>query len=49
MYVYLRTIFQFSGIIPTSFRQGGDNFIPSPTSQPLKNPPRLALNYDFLV
>ena len=49
MFVYLRTKFQVSKIILTSFRQGGGVILPPPPqpppqNEPLKSPPRLGLN-----
>ena len=48
MGVYIRAKFEVSSIILTSFRQGGGNFTPPPPqNEPLKGPPRLALNQTF--
>ena len=47
MCVYLRTKFQVSSTILTSFRLGGGGGVilpPSPQNEPLKSPPRLELN-----
>ena len=41
MCVYLRTKFQVSSIILTSFRQGGVILPPQPQNEPLKGPPTL--------
>ena len=41
--VYLRTKFQVSSIILTSFRQGEGFYPPTPQNEPLKSPPRLGL------
>ena len=45
MCVYLRTKFQVSSIIITSFRQGegGWGVLPPPQNEPLKIPPKLGL------
>ena len=47
MCVYLRTKFQVSSIIITSFRQGEGVILtaplPPPQNKPLKSPPRLGL------
>ena len=43
MCVYLRTNFQSSGIILTSFRHRVILTLPLPQSEPLKSPPRLGL------
>ena len=43
MCVYLRAKFEFSSIILTCFKQGG-NSPPPPQNETLKNPPRLGLN-----
>ena len=40
MCVYVRTKFEVSSIILTSFRRGN----PPPQNEPLKSPPRLGLN-----
>ena len=52
MGVYLRTKFEASSVILTSFRQsgarGGGNFTPpppTPKNEPLKSPPRLGLRF----
>ena len=39
MCVYLRTKFQVSGVILTSFRQAGVILPPPPQNEPLKSPP----------
>ena len=47
MGVYVRDKFEVSGIILTSFRQGGGVILPPsppPQNEPLKSPPRLGLN-----
>ena len=44
MYVYLRTKFQVSSLILTSFRLGGNFTLPAtPNNELLKTPPRLGL------
>ena len=46
--VYLRTKFEVSNIILTSFRQGeGGSPPPPPESESLKSPPRLELKYSL--
>ena len=45
MCVYLRTKFQASNIILTSFRQGTILPLPLPQNETLKSPPRLGLQF----
>ena len=49
MCVHLRTKFQVSSTILTSFRQGVNFTPPSPQNEPLKSPPRLELNYVLMI
>ena len=48
IWVYLRTKFQFSSIILTSFRQGVILPPSQPQNKPLKGPPRLGLKSSLL-
>ena len=48
--MYLRTKFEVSSLILTSFRQGaGGSFTPPYQNKPLKSPPRLGLKQKSII